>query len=87
MCQDGVDNDGDTLIDMLDPGCRHPNWNTESPECDDGVDNDGDGRIDLADPQCGNAWQTRELGNNSCGIGFELTLLVPLLIRAMRRRS
>jgi hypothetical protein len=85
-CSDGEDNDGDTLVDAADPGCRHPNWHTESPECDDGVDNDGDGRIDLVDPQCGNAWQTRESGNNSCGLGFELALVLPPLAGAWRRR-
>jgi hypothetical protein len=50
------------------------------------VDNDGDGRIDLLDPQCGNAWQTKESGNNSCGLGFELALLLLPLYRIRRRR-
>jgi hypothetical protein len=85
-CSDGEDNDGDTLVDGADPGCRNADWHTESPECDDGVDNDGDGRIDLLDPQCGNAWQTKESGNNSCGLGFELALLLLPLYRIRRRR-
>ncbi len=86
-CQDGHDNDGDLLIDAADPGCRNPDWHTENPECDDGIDNDGDGRTDTADPQCGNAWQTSEAGNNRCGLGFELALLVPWLARGLRRRT
>lgn len=55
-CNDGTDNDGDGLIDSLDPGCAF-NGNAESPDpvttaCNDGVDNDGDGLIDTSDPGC-----------------------------------
>ncbi len=55
-CADGVDNDGDGLIDLADPGCR-ANGNLESPdpdqpECSDNIDNDGDGAIDLEDSGC-----------------------------------
>ena len=55
-CADGVDNDGDGLIDLADPGCR-ANGDLESPdpaepECNDNVDNDGDGLVDLDDPGC-----------------------------------
>jgi hypothetical protein len=61
QCSDGVDNDGDKLVDDADPGCRGDN--TEAPDnrvvpqpaldCSDGVDNDGDGLIDTAqDPGC-----------------------------------
>jgi Transglycosylase SLT domain/Peptidase family M23 len=32
QCADGVDNDGDGLIDMEDPDCTSPSDNTESPE-------------------------------------------------------
>src|SRR5262249_61877011 len=54
-CLDGVDNDGDGLIDYpADPGCSGPNDDSEQPECSDGLDNDGDGLIDFpADPGCG----------------------------------
>jgi hypothetical protein len=52
-CGDGVDNDGDGLIDYpTDPGCASTSSLTESPACNDGLDNDGDGVIDLADPGC-----------------------------------
>ena len=65
-CSDGIDNDGDGLIDIQDPGCHtdlNPN-NLKSydgsktleynfiPQCSDGVDNDGDKLIDSADPGC-----------------------------------
>jgi hypothetical protein len=49
-CKDGVDNDGDGLVDLGDFGCvdaldlseRDPRF-----PCDDGADNDGDGMIDF----------------------------------------
>ncbi len=58
QCNDGVDNDGDGLIDANgDPECGNdPNRQSESSEdlrmCNDGVDNDEDGDTDLADPGC-----------------------------------
>ncbi|NNL68007.1 MAG: hypothetical protein HKP30_17295 [Myxococcales bacterium] len=53
VCSDGLDNDGDGLIDFpADPGCSYPGFSLEDPQCQDGVDNDGDGLVDLADPGC-----------------------------------
>ena len=43
-CSDGIDNDGDGLIDFGaggDPGCVSATSNVEDPECQDGIDNDG----------------------------------------------
>lgn len=55
-CNDGIDNDGDTYIDLADPGCRNKQDKSElNPkiECDDGVDNDNDTYIDYPDdPEC-----------------------------------
>ncbi len=54
-CNDGIDNDGDGLIDEADPGCAFNMDRTEAPnpaQCNDGLDNDGDGLIDTADPGC-----------------------------------
>jgi hypothetical protein len=48
-CGDGVDNDGDGLVDDADPGCENTQDASERSalyECDDGVDNDGDGGTD-----------------------------------------
>jgi len=57
-CSDGIDNDGDGLIDMDDPGCMNDQDNDEYDpppvQCNDGIDNDGDGLIDLDDPGCMN---------------------------------
>lgn len=53
-CADGVDNDGDGLIDFPDDqGCRDADDESEQPACGDGIDNDGDGKIDFPnDPGC-----------------------------------
>jgi hypothetical protein len=87
VCDDDFDNDGDGWKDSpADPGCRAPDWHTESPHCDDGKDNDGDGWIDLDDVHCTYAWQIRETPPPTCGVGFELIVLAPLLARRVRRR-
>ena len=58
QCSDGIDNDGDGLIDFPDdPGCNSAEGNDEGhlpwPQCSDGRDNDGDGKIDYPDdPGC-----------------------------------
>lgn len=49
ICDDGIDNDDDGLIDCEDPEC---DCEEEIEICDDGIDNDGDGLIDAADPDC-----------------------------------
>jgi len=65
-CSDGIDNDGDGLIDFpADCGCTDPSDPAEAPnpptQCSDGVDNDGDGLIDFpADPGCADVCDTDE---------------------------
>jgi uncharacterized membrane protein len=53
-CNDGIDQDGDTLVDYPDdPGCRSLGDRSEGPDCSDGLDQDGDGQADHPqDPQC-----------------------------------
>ena len=55
-CSDGIDNDGDELVDMNDPGCDSVGDNDESDpsptQCSDEIDNDGDGSIDMVDEDC-----------------------------------
>ncbi len=86
-CNNGIDDDGDGFVDDgNDPGCRNEDWHTESPECNDGVDNAGDGGIDVLDPTCGNSWQTSESPAPGCGLGAELALLLPILLRLRRLR-
>ena len=58
ICGDGLDNDGDRLVDCQDPECA----GQAGPEgqrcqltetiCGDGLDNDGDGAVDCDDPGC-----------------------------------
>ncbi|MBW2260938.1 MAG: PPC domain-containing protein [Deltaproteobacteria bacterium] len=50
-CDDGLDNDGDTVADCEDPECR---WQLPCYEdvCDDDVDNDEDGPTDCEDFDC-----------------------------------
>lgn len=63
QCQNGIDDDGDGLVDLNDPGCvssgddsefnqRPPPPPPPPPQCQDGLDNDNDGFIDLNDPGC-----------------------------------
>ena len=56
ICADGLDNDGDGLIDFpADPGCTGTDDGdeTDPPQCSDGKDNDGDGLVDFpADKGC-----------------------------------
>jgi hypothetical protein len=47
-CADGIDNDGDGLVDCKDPDCPacSPPTCPTGMECCDGIDNNGDGKID-----------------------------------------
>jgi hypothetical protein len=83
-CNDGIDNDGDGDIDLLDAACPSPDWDREFAQCNDGLDNDNDGDIDLADAQCKTPWTNRE--SSTCGIGFEIALLLPPIMALRRRR-
>ncbi len=68
-CGDGVDNDGDGLVDTQDPGCSSPTDTSERAAnlvCDDGADNDGDGAIDNADAGCSSPTDNDEA---NCGDG------------------
>lgn len=68
QCSDGVDNDGDGLIDYPnDPGCSsstdNDEYNAPPPtyQCSDGIDNDGDGLIDYGnDPGCSSSTDDNE---------------------------
>ncbi|MEZ4402634.1 MAG: hypothetical protein R3B06_21615 [Kofleriaceae bacterium] len=75
-CEDGLDNDGDLLIDELDPACiAGATREAEDPvkACVDGLDNDGDGLIDGADPGCTGAEDDDEFnpGPPACNDGVD----------------
>ena len=87
-CNDGMDNDGDGQIDLADAGCGGDAGNNiENPQCSDGVDNDGDGSVDGADVHCSGPADNIEKNTSSCGIGFELALILPLVLAVRRRRG
>ena len=55
MCNDGIDNDGNLIIDSKDPSCDSALDEIEDENADDcanGSDDDGDGWIDLDDVDC-----------------------------------
>ncbi|MFH1437775.1 MAG: hypothetical protein ABIJ56_18855, partial [Pseudomonadota bacterium] len=70
QCFDGEDNDGDTLVDMADPGCHRVDDNHEGdahPQCNDGADNDGDGVADFPDDSgCDSLIDDDESGDTVC---------------------
>ncbi|HEV8325282.1 MAG TPA: hypothetical protein VG389_26965 [Myxococcota bacterium] len=73
-CADGVDNDGDGLVDLTDPGCASPTDvdETDTPQCSDGLDNDGDGAIDFpADTGCSSFVDPVEDASPACGDGVD----------------
>jgi outer membrane protein assembly factor BamB len=79
-CADGIDNDGDGLVDHgEDLGCdsaaddsekRSPTPGRWQLRCDDGVDNDGDGLVDYpSDPGCFSSAGSSE--NPACADGLD----------------
>jgi hypothetical protein len=101
-CWDGVDNDGDGLVDHPnDPGCQTAATLLEAPQCQDGINNDPgqDAFIDFdgglsalgyvvsdPDPQCVGL-AWKNKEKTGCGLGFELTPLLAGLLWLRRRRG
>lgn len=74
QCADGIDNDGDGLVDLADPGCTGGTDTTESPnpQCSDGINNDTDAWTDYPnDPGCISAADTTESPNPQCSDGID----------------
>jgi hypothetical protein len=96
-CADGVDDDGDGLVDAADPGCG-PGSPREDPRCQNGLDDDGDNGIDFdggaaanggvplaaPDPDCRNPRLDLET-SSGCGLGAELAGLLYALGRLRSR--
>ena len=54
-CYNGIDDDGDGLVDCADANCAFASeCSSESANfnCSDGIDNDGDGKVDCTDDEC-----------------------------------
>ena len=71
QCVDGIDNDGDGLVDFPDdPGCWGNEDDAELAACSDGIDNDGDGLVDFPDdPGCYSPFYPIE--NPQCSDGID----------------
>src|SRR5262249_39853053 len=50
-CSDGIDNDGDGLVDCADSDCKD-NPVCKKEICGNCIDDDGDGLVDFDDPDC-----------------------------------
>src|SRR6185503_5654682 len=75
---DGVDDDNDGLIDLLDQGCSGVadiSETSATADCDDGIDDDGDGRADFrltgGDPGCTAPDDPGEHGTAPCDDGLD----------------
>ncbi|MEZ4282666.1 MAG: membrane dipeptidase [Myxococcota bacterium] len=83
-CADGIDNDGDGLVDLGDAGCAGPADVSERSAaivCDDGTDNDDDGLLDAEDPECANPATGAETTLPEPGLGVGLAVGFALLLR------
>ncbi len=88
-CNDGLDEDGDGLVDYpSDPGCVNAGDFSERGagyECDNGVDDDGDSSIDFpSDPGC--LHPTNRVEAPEPGIGLSIGFGVLVLAAATKRR-
>lgn len=69
LWNDGIDNDGDGLVDCVDGNCAFAANIERGCNCYDGNDNDGDGRIDQADSNCAPYFGLTFIGEGSdCSI-------------------
>lgn len=83
LCSDGIDNDGDTLVDCADANC-YPAFSPNGPTvcavaaetdrdgmCFDGLDNDADGFEDCRDFDCENVPGCAENTDALCSDGVD----------------
>ncbi len=73
LCSDGLDNDGDGLIDCQDESCSGSSSCMENSlyTCVDGIDNDGDGLIDCQEAICQSFIVCAEYSVAGCTDGFD----------------
>ncbi len=80
QCSNGLDDDGDLLVDLADPGCLGPEDDGESPDCN-GADADGDGVGDVCDvcllaPNPDQTDSDGDLYGNACDADYDQDGLV-----------
>lgn len=63
-CNNGIDDDGDGLVDCADGDCQFLASEEFGCNCDDGIDNDGDGDIDIDDGNCANFYGLTFMGGS-----------------------
>ena len=90
-CSDGLDDDGDGLVDFPDdPGCDDALDRSERSDliaCDDGLDNDGDGAFDFPwDTDCSGADGLSEVPEPSTGTALVFGAAALLAAGRSRRR-
>lgn len=83
QCQDGKNNDNQAGIDF--DGGASLDLNPQDGFIDAAFD-PATPAVGAADSQCTAAWRVREKPAGTCGIGFELALVLPLL-EGLRRRA
>jgi uncharacterized membrane protein len=97
---EAISDDGKVIVgtginpDSLERGFKAVLGGAAAPRCSNGIDDDGDGATDYpADSDCVSVLDTlerrRPRGTRTCGLGFELALLLAPLVglHARRRRS
>ncbi|WP_185113975.1 gliding motility-associated C-terminal domain-containing protein [Fulvivirga imtechensis] len=70
QCNNGIDDDGDGLIDCNDPDCQYAANIERGCNCADGIDNDGDGGTDKSDADCASFYGLTFIGDgdSDCSI-------------------
>jgi Trypsin len=91
-CDDGIDEDGDGLIDYPDdPGCDDPlddYERTAAIECDNGFDDDLDGFVDFpADDGCADAFDMSEVPEPGFGVALGAGLVGIVFVSRGREAS
>jgi murein DD-endopeptidase MepM/ murein hydrolase activator NlpD len=67
QCSDGIDNDGDGLIDLEDPDCSSPNDNTEGPEPTPSTSSPTTGETIAPSPSTSTSPSTEKAGEKESG--------------------
>ncbi|MBU1239590.1 hypothetical protein KKF84_21625 [Myxococcota bacterium] len=71
ICDNGIDDDGDSHVDCDDQDCRNdPHCAAGTEICDNQIDDDGDALVDCDDPDCA-VWPDCDQPGEDCGNGSD----------------